>query len=322
MASFRRFLRPRSAAAALSVPAMMGALSARMESTPAEDKPRAAPRNVDFVGVFLAKDSAKQLKEQFAPKFATADDDTLFVVLKYSPTDKEKDAFAPLMGHNAKLHVQAYAEDSETQAVLVRVTTAGGEPIDYQDAELPHVTIASVDGTHGLNSGRSSVLLERLRASDKLEFVLKQDAAEWKGELPEFKSQHLPLFNPFPETQAEVRLVAGVELQGTVCLASTYDHPAGECTNASPKAECGFCKFMKAGPCGEQFTAWEACLDKCKKNGDDFIEKCGPQTLALRDCVDANPDYYHVLNESPEDEDSSKEEKKADDDKAAAATDA
>ncbi|KAJ8544246.1 hypothetical protein ON010_g12022 [Phytophthora cinnamomi] len=59
---------------------------------------------------------------------------------------------------------------------------------------------------------------------------------------------------------------------------------------------------MKAGPCGKEFTAWEACLDRCKKSGDDFIEKCGPQTLALRDCVDANPEYYHVLNEGPEEE--------------------
>ena len=24
---------------------------------------------------------------------------------------------------------------------------------------------------------------------------------------------------------------------------------------------CGFCKFMKAGPCGELFAAWEKCVD-------------------------------------------------------------
>lgn len=28
--------------------------------------------------------------------------------------------------------------------------------------------------------------------------------------------------------------------------------------------ECGFCKFMKAGPCGELFIAWEACVDKVR----------------------------------------------------------
>jgi abnormal spindle-like microcephaly-associated protein len=59
---------------------------------------------------------------------------------------------------------------------------------------------------------------------------------------------------------------------------------------------------MKAGPCGKEFSAWEACLDKCKKNGTDFIEHCGAPTLALRDCVDANPEYYHVLNDPPADE--------------------
>ncbi|KAL7685847.1 hypothetical protein Plhal304r1_c029g0095501 [Plasmopara halstedii] len=96
-------------------------------------------------------------------------------------------------------------------------------------------------------------------------------------------------------------LVKFLPLQETVCLLSHFDVATSKCL--APKAECGFCKFMKAGPCGKGFSTWETCLDDCKKSGDDFIEKCGPQTLALRDCVEANPEYYHVWNDSPEQSD-------------------
>ncbi|GMF10999.1 unnamed protein product [Phytophthora lilii] len=189
--------------------------------------------------------------------------------------------------------------------VLVAVTTETGESLEYEGAPEPaHLTLSTSAG--GLSAGYSSVLLERLRASDKLRYLLdEQEAADWSGELPAFESKHLPLFSPFPPVEAKLTKVDAKQsdelaLQGTVCLASRFDTVAGECL--APKAECGFCKFMKAGPCGKEFTAWEACLDRCKKSGDDFIEKCGPQTLALRDCVDANPEYYHVLNEGPEEE--------------------
>ena len=68
---------------------------------------------------------------------------------------------------------------------------------------------------------------------------------------------------------------------------------------------------MRAGPCGSEFTAWEECLDRCKKNDQDFIEHCGPETLKLRDCVDAHPEYYSVLNEeAEEDKGAEKEEAK------------
>ena len=46
--------------------------------------------------------------------------------------------------------------------------------------------------------------------------------------------------------------------------------------------ECGFCKFMKAGPCGDVFIAWEACVDAAKEAGHDFVDKCGKATLALK----------------------------------------
>lgn len=89
-----------------------------------------------------------------------------------------------------------------------------------------------------------------------------------------------------------------------------------------PKAECGFCKFMKAGPCGVQFEVcidpnhfellrlcncfglihsiprlqvWENCVAAHKD--DDFFTHCAEITLALKECVDHEKEYYGVLDE-------------------------
>ena len=72
--------------------------------------------------------------------------------------------------------------------------------------------------------------------------------------------------------------------------------------------ECGFCRFMKDGPCGEEFIAWEACVDAAKESGADFVEACGKPTLALKACTDRHPEYYGMLNDDGDAED--------DDDKA------
>ena len=65
--------------------------------------------------------------------------------------------------------------------------------------------------------------------------------------------------------------------------------------------ECGFCRYMRAGPCGRAFKAWELCIDRARDTeGVDFVELCGTQTLALKDCTDAHPEYYGEI--APKDE--------------------
>ncbi|TYZ61919.1 hypothetical protein PybrP1_005684 [[Pythium] brassicae (nom. inval.)] len=330
MASFqqtlRRFLRTNAALAAAPVAALTAlSPSARLETAPeAPVASASAPAPVEFVGVFLAKESAQQLKERFPAKFAVAADDTLYLVLKYNPSEQEKEAFEPILGADAQIRVKGEAPSRvaprltdclERAQVLVAVTTADGDPIEYDSgAEHAHITLSAAEGAGGLNAGYSNVLLERLRASDKLRFLLDEPSpaagpesagtSEWFGALPAFESKYFPLYNPFPATEAKLARTtesadAPLELKGTVCVSSAYDAETGACAAGSQKPECGFCKFMKAGPCGREFSAWEACLDRSKKEGSDFIDKCSAPTLALRDCVDANPEYYSVLNDPP-----------------------
>ncbi len=64
---------------------------------------------------------------------------------------------------------------------------------------------------------------------------------------------------------------------------------------------CGFCRFMKGGGCRAAFTAWSACVDTERGDGGgDFAERCRDATLALRECMLANKDYYEPLLEEEE----------------------
>ena len=82
--------------------------------------------------------------------------------------------------------------------------------------------------------------------------------------------------------------------------------PRAHAPRAAPPSEaseekeetCGFCRFMKAGPCGTVFAAWEGCVDANREGGaDTFVEQCMVQTRGLKECMEANPEYYGPLLE-------------------------
>ena len=76
--------------------------------------------------------------------------------------------------------------------------------------------------------------------------------------------------------------------------------PAPEATATSDAAEakeeedCGFCTYMRAGPCGEVFTAWEKCVEDHRSRDEDFAKGCVPATRALTECMSEHKDYYEL----------------------------
>ena len=58
--------------------------------------------------------------------------------------------------------------------------------------------------------------------------------------------------------------------------------------------DCGFCTYMRAGPCGEVFTAWEACVEDHRSRDEDFAKGCVPATRALTECMSEHKDYYEL----------------------------
>ena len=117
---------------------------------------------------------------------------------------------------------------------------------------------------------------------------LADGAAEWEGELP-------PAGARAAAGKVSLRLIPPAQ-GGLPLLAQTM------------VPECGFCRFMKAGPCGEAFELWEACIDRAREGKQDFVDLCGPQTLKLKACTDEHPEYYGMLGGGDEDE-AAKEQK-------------
>ena len=83
------------------------------------------------------------------------------------------------------------------------------------------------------------------------------------------------------------------------------DAPAPEAAATSDAAEakeeedCGFCTYMRAGPCGEVFTAWEACVEDHRSRDEDFAKGCVPATRALTECMSEHKDYYELPDQEP-----------------------
>ena len=108
---------------------------------------------------------------------------------------------------------------------------------------------------------------------------LPTGATEWRGELGK----------PGSERMVRVVLIEPGEPGGL------------RLTATSAKPECGFCRFMKNGPCGEAFIAWEACIDRAREKDVDFVELCGAPTMVLKECTDKHPEYYGELGGGDED---------------------
>ena len=132
-------------------------------------------------------------------------------------------------------------------------------------------------------------------------------------------------------TGAEARTLDPLPLRGTVCRSEDWNAAEMKCE----RPKCAFCVFMESGPCGEEFKVWEECVDRIRSkeeareartkareegnetavgggatgkdgdgddddgddddDGEDFVTACGEYTLKLKECVDANPEYYGSL---------------------------
>ena len=52
------------------------------------------------------------------------------------------------------------------------------------------------------------------------------------------------------------------------------------------------CRFMKAGPCGDAFKAWDNCVQGLE-DGED-LKKCFPLTVDMMGCMQKH-DYYDIM---------------------------
>ena len=88
---------------------------------------------------------------------------------------------------------------------------------------------------------------------------------------------------------------AASERAATDVPEATDKTPAPEAAaEAKEEEDCGFCTYMRAGPCGEVFTAWEKCVEDHRSRDEDFAKGCVPATRALTECMSEHKDYYEL----------------------------
>ena len=111
-----------------------------------------------------------------------------------------------------------------------------------------------------------------------------------------------PTASAAPEAPAEATDTPGATATSDAADAAT---PAPEAAATSDAAEakeeedCGFCTYMRAGPCGEVFTAWEKCVEDHRSRDEDFAKGCVPATRALTECMSEHKDYYELPDQEP-----------------------
>ncbi|ERN07874.1 uncharacterized protein LOC18436111 [Amborella trichopoda] len=78
--------------------------------------------------------------------------------------------------------------------------------------------------------------------------------------------------------------------------ASELDQGSGDGAGVEvEEEECGFCLFMKGGGCGEEFIAWEKCVEEGETKKEDIVEKCFEVTSYLKKCMDEHSAYYEPI---------------------------
>ena len=242
-----------------------------------------APAAALQAAIYLDVASVATLKADFPSLFANRGYDR--VVILESPTQAEYGRIDKSIGKEVSVEVLAHINDDADQFLYCRVLPAKDGTAIKAVPTAPRVVLSNTgaDGT--------GVLVDRLRARG----VLGKDAGRalpetWSGILPMWRGQGGRLHGLTPATVTSVRRPP---LTGTLCTNRRWD-PSTQACGAAP--ECGFCKFMKGGPCKDTFVLWEACIDRVhEEDSGDVVESCTKETLELKKCIDEHPEYYGVL---------------------------
>eukprot|EP00897_Mesotaenium_endlicherianum_P010731 jgi/Mesen1/9687/ME000680S09094 len=170
------------------------------------------------------------------------------------------------------------------------VATAAAIVKDAVDAVTGTQQPSEGDGGNGGDGGKSAGLARVLGAeADRQEGV----EAGARGEATQDAQEH----GEGGGEGGEGEEAAHVEVAGeTAAAAAGATTPAAEVEEE--EAECPFCAFMKAGPCGKQFTEWEDCVDAAEKDSDSIVSRCVAMTHELSVCMKANPEYYGPVLEA------------------------
>lgn len=86
-----------------------------------------------------------------------------------------------------------------------------------------------------------------------------------------------------------------VEEKASSTVETTTSVEPSSTSNDSEKkeaAECPVCRYMKGGPCKDEFLAWDTCLKDLEENQE--LTDCFPQTKFMMKCMQQY-EYYDIM---------------------------
>ncbi|KAK8815198.1 hypothetical protein WA158_003410 [Blastocystis sp. Blastoise] len=257
-------------------------------------------RGVKEISCFLDKESISKLDKEFPQLLPGRHADRVTLVL--DPKDEESNSYALFIQENVKIDIIGLIQDKHVNVLMVNlhgVNSVYQYPCIVLDCE-------GEDDTHAYSEAYGRLLVDRafkagMFSMENNHYILKEKEI----------TKVVEDYYTYPETEIHgIDLTdKHITLNSTICTGRGWDKQDCKCNEPKQKAECGWCVFMKGGPCWREFTKWQRCIQACGQNSDteEFITKCGKPTLILKDCVDANPGYYGEMAQS-------NEEKQGDDD--------
>jgi hypothetical protein len=275
-----------------------------------EDRPRTS------VSVYLSNEAKQKLKEQFPSIFKNERYDHLTIY--FNPSDAELKPVYKLLGNGFSIQPLAYVSNESSQILYCKIIKKEDGSRNIQSSnKYPHVTLSFSDMS---NAAASNLLLQRIDARGILQVAAGSSTFKWNGVLPVWKDEKGKLHSTTRVNVASIKGRMNILLDGTLCTnrhwkkldtagkeadegnIETKDYSNEEDIYYCDKPTCGFCEFMKGGPCREVFINWEDCVDKCNDVSGDFVDECSAETIQLKECIDNNQEYYGVLNQAPPEE--------------------
>lgn len=277
------------------------------------------------IGVYLKPESNVLLRDYLSGR-GLKDYETPFICIVRNASPQETFVYKPLYGQRAAFRLKGFLHSDVGTVGVGRVSTMVGE-LKEEDYE-PALPLLKAESNNNLKHQRELMDLptRRMHISG-----MKRDAM-WKGRLPPatIRGEKHPAvsgmtFTPLP-------LDKQIVVEGYICSSRYVDETGrclyereedkeelhamsaaiSEQAQPSPsvlteqsaapaaasaagdeaKAECPVCKYMKAGPCKEEFLEWDACVQSADE--ESLHTKCFPTTCKMMNCMKKH-EYYDIM---------------------------
>jgi hypothetical protein len=315
--------------AAVLVPVLSLCLGKEVQAQGSEQQQPSSPATVgqEMVGVFL-KPQSKELVSAFLTKKGIKNTGAEYITIYSTANEEDSYIFRPLFGERAAFRVTGLLtlEDGRTVATGRLSNMIGEVKIDDREMAMPLFRRSSESSQ---SSSSLSIVNAATQSLMDAPTVLSKSVPQarsmhhWKGRLPATTvgTVHYPAqraqFVQVPK--AEQIVVEGFICSNKFCSEDgtcEYDRSAevedslvlkdskeqekklsvvkAEVAHTEGEEEetCPVCRYMKGGPCKDEFKAWDNCIKDLKENQE--LRDCFAVTKTMMMCM-KDHEYYDIM---------------------------